>query len=169
MHGVHASVTAAKITVTGVPDRAGATAAVFRLIAEQDVTPGMVSQNPAGAPAGRTAIALTVPSPAGPAVLAALGAARARIGFHRVDLEADVAVVTLTGAGLRSDPTIPATFCEVLARRGIRMEIVSIENSRISVACGKHDLETAVRALCEAFEVGAGTQAPALTTPRVGR
>jgi len=155
VHGVHASSTAAKITVTGVPDHAGATAAVFRVIAEQEVNVGLVSQNPTGAPTGRTAIAFTVARTAGPAVLGALRAARVRIGFHRVDLDDDVAVITLTGAGLRSDPAIPATFCEVLARRGIRMEIVSIENSRISVTCGDHELETAVRALCEAFEVGA--------------
>jgi aspartate kinase len=158
VHGVHASLTAARITVTGVPDHAGATAAVFRVIAELEVTLGLVSQNPAGAPTGRTAIAFTVARSAGPVVLGALRAVRARIGFHRACLEDDVAVVTLTGAGLRSDPVIPATFCEVLARRGVRMETVSIENSQISVACGKHELETAVRALCEAFEVGASCQ-----------
>jgi aspartate kinase len=160
VHGVHASVTAVKITVTGVPDHAGATAAVFRVIAEQDVSLGLVSQNATGAPPGRTAIAFTVARAAGPVVLGALRAARARIGFHRVHLEDDVAVITLTGAGLRSDPAVPATFCEVLARRGVRMEIVSIESGQISAACGQQELETAVRALCEVFEVGAVTQAP---------
>jgi aspartate kinase len=153
VHGVHASLTAAKITVTGMPDHAAATAAVFRIIAEQDVIPGMVSQNPTGAPTGRTAIAFTVARSAGPVVLGALRTARARIGFDRVDLEDGVAVITLTGAGLRADPVVPATFCEVLAREGVRMEIVSFESGQISVTCGRHELETAVRALREVFEL----------------
>jgi aspartate kinase len=155
VHGVHASVTAVKITVTGVPDHAAATAAVFRVIALRNVIPGMVSQNPTGAPTGRTTIAFTVARPAGPVVLGALRTARTRIGFHRVNLEDDVAVITLTGAGLRTDPVVPATFCEVLAREGVRMEIVSFENSRISATCGRHELETVVRALREVFEIGA--------------
>jgi len=164
VHGVHASPTVAMITVTGVPDHAGATAAVFRIVAEQDVNLGLVSQNPTGAPTGRTTIAFTVARPAGPVVLGALRAARARIGFHGVHLDDDVAVITLTGAGLRSDPAVPATFCEVLARRGVRMEIVSIEGGQISAACGQHELENAVRALCEVFEVGA----PSSSTPGEG-
>jgi aspartate kinase len=155
VHGVHASLTAATITVTGVPGHAGATAAVFRVVAEQEVRPGLVSRHPAGPPTGATTIAFTLAGTAARAVLGALGAARDRIGFQRVDLEHDVAVVTLTGAGLRCDPVIPATFCEVLAHRGIRLGLVFVENSRLSVACGGHQLETAVRALCEAFEVGA--------------
>ena len=168
VHGVHTSSTVAKITVTGVPDHAQATAAVFRLVAEQEVGVGLVSRNPAGAPPGRTVIAFTVAGPAGPAVVDALHTARARIVFHGVALDDDVAVITLTGAGLRTDPVIPATFCEVLARRKIRMELVSIENSRLSVVCGKHELETAVRALCEAFEVGATTGTPVPTTRCAG-
>jgi aspartate kinase len=160
VHGVHASLTAAKITVTGVPDHTAVTAAVLRIIAEQDVIPGMVSQNPTGAPPGRTAIVFTVARSAGPVVLGALRTARARIGFDRVDLEDGVAVITLTGAGLRADPVVPATFCEVLAREGVRMEIVSFESGQISVTCGRHEVETAVRALREVFEVGATTQAP---------
>lgn len=160
MHGVRAAPTAAKVTVTGVPGHAGATAAVFRALAEHDVDPGLVSRNPAGTPAGRTTIAFTVARSAGRVVLDALRAARARIGFHGVCLEDDVAVLTLTGAGLRSDPVVLATFCEVLARRGVRMETVSVESGRISVACGEHEAEAAVRALREAFEVGAPAREP---------
>lgn len=166
MHGVHASSTAAKITVTGVPAHAGATAAVLRAVADQNVRPGLVTQNPAGA---RTAIAFTVPRPAAPVVLATLHTARPRIGFHRVHLEDDIAVITLTGAGLRSDPSVPATFCEALSRGGVRLEIVSIESTRISATCGEHELDTAVRALCEVFEVGAPAQASPPPTRRLSR
>lgn len=167
MHGVHVSLAAAVITVTGVPDHAPA--GVFRVVAEQGVIPGMVSLNPTGAPTGRTAIAFTVARSAGPVVLGALRTARARIGFHRVDLQDGVAVITLTGAGLRADPVVPATFCEVLAREGVRLEIVSFDSGQISVTCGGHELETAVRALCEVFEVGATTQAPPPATRRPRR
>ena len=144
VHGVHASLTSVKITVTGVPDGA----AIFRVIADQGIVPGLVS-------GARTAIAFTVARSAGPVVLAALRAARARIGFDRVDLDDRVAVITVTGAGLRTDPVIPATFCEVLTREGVRLELVSFEGSRMSVACGRGRLEAAARALCEVFEVGA--------------
>ncbi|TDV49748.1 hypothetical protein CLV71_10787 [Actinophytocola oryzae] len=147
---MHASSTAAKITVTGVPDHA--TAAVLRVVAEQGVVPGMVSRNPAGP----VAVAFTVDRSAGPVVLAALGAARDRIGFRTVDLDDNVAVVMLTGAGLRADPVVPATFCEVLAREGVRLGLVSFDNARISATCGGHEAEATVRALREVFEVGRG-------------
>ena len=150
VHGVHTSPPAAKITVVGVP-HAAASAAVFRIVAEQKVEPGLMSQHPAD---GAT-IAITVPRSSGPPVLTALRAVRTRIGFQRVDLEDDVVVLTLTGAGLRTDPTVPATFCEVLARGGVRLGLVTIENGRISVVCGSFEVEVAVRTLCEAFEVGA--------------
>jgi aspartokinase len=150
VHGVHTSPPAAKITVVGVP-HAAASAAVFRIVAEQKVEPGLMSQHPADA----ATIAIAVPRSSGPPVLTALRAARTRIGFQRVDLEDDVVVLTLTGAGLRTDPTVPATFCEVLVRGGVRLGLVTIENGRISVVCGSFEVEFAVRTLCEALELGA--------------
>lgn len=154
MHGVRTALTEAKVTVTGVPNHPGTTAALFKIVAELDINLGLVTQNPARAPAGRTDIAFTLAKPDGPATLATLRGARARIGFHDVVLDSRVAVITLTGAGMRSDPAIAATFCEALARTGIHLEIVSIESNRISVVCEETSLDTAVHALCEVFEVG---------------
>jgi aspartate kinase len=62
--------------------------------------------------------------------------------------------VSLVGAGMRSHPGVTATFCEALAKTGVNIEIINTSEIRISVLIRDTELDDAVRAIHEAFDLG---------------
>ena len=55
---------------------------------------------------------------------------------------------------MRSHPGVTATFCEALAEAGVNIDIISTSEIRISVLVRDVELDTAVRALHNAFDLG---------------
>jgi aspartate kinase len=148
VHGVRVVRAGARFTLTGVADHTGAAARIFRLVAVFGVEPSHVVRGPAHAD-----LSFTLPSITAAPVAEALLAARDRVGFEQLVLDESVAELILTGEGLRSDPVVVATFCEALARCGVSLTAVSLETSRLSLLCPENQLDEAVRALSEAFEI----------------
>jgi aspartate kinase len=60
---------------------------------------------------------------------------------------------------MRSHPGVTATFCEALATAGVNIEIISTSEIRISVVCRDTELDKAVRAVHDAFELGGDGEA----------
>ncbi|MCO1582001.1 MULTISPECIES: aspartate kinase [unclassified Crossiella] len=149
----------AKITVTGVPDHPGVAARIFRVVADAELDIDMVVQNVSRAVSGRTDITFTLPRTGGPTAVAALDKAKPEIGFESVAYDEHVGKVSLIGAGMRSHPGVTATFCEALAKVGVNIEIISTSEIRISVICRDTQLDDAVRALHEAFDLGGDEEA----------
>ncbi|GGP36603.1 aspartate kinase [Saccharothrix coeruleofusca] len=149
----------AKVTVTAVPDHPGVAARIFRVVAEAEIDIDMVVQNISQAMSGRTDITFTLPKDDGPRAVAALEKARDEIGFEKVIYDEHVGKVSLIGAGMRSHPGVTATFCEALASAGVNIEIISTSEIRISVICRDTQLDDAVRALHDAFELGGEEEA----------
>jgi aspartate kinase len=144
----------AKVTVTAVPDLPGMAARIFRVVAEAELDIDMVVQNVSQAVSGRTDVTFTLPKDDGPRAVAALEKARGEIGFDQVLYDDHVGKVSLVGAGMRSHPGVIAQFCEALASAGVNIEIISTSEIRISVVCRDTQLDDAVRALHDAFELG---------------
>ena len=65
----------------------------------------------------------------------------------------------LVGARMRSHPGVTATFCETLAKVGINIDLISTSEIRISVLIKDSELDKAVAALHEAFNLGGDEQA----------
>jgi aspartate kinase len=149
----------AKVTVTAVPDHPGIAAKIFRVVAQAELDIDMVVQNISQARNGRTDITFTLPKDDGPRAVAALEKARGDIGFEQVLYDDHVGKVSLIGAGMRSHPGVTATFCEALASAGVNIEIISTSEIRISVICRDTQLDDAVRALHDAFELGGDEEA----------
>ncbi|MCP2258039.1 aspartate kinase [Streptoalloteichus tenebrarius] len=149
----------AKITVTNVPDHPGEAAQIFRVVADAEIDIDMVVQNVSHASTGRTDITFTLPRTDGPRAVAALERQRDKIGFDQVLYDDHVGKVSLIGAGMRSHPGVTASFCEALARAGVNIEIISTSEIRISVICRDTQLDDAVRALHDAFDLGGEEQA----------
>jgi aspartate kinase len=147
----------AKITVVGVPDKPGEAAAIFRAVAQAEINIDMVVQNVSASATGRTDVSFTLPKGDGPAGMEALSKVQDSVAFERLLYDEHIGKVSLVGAGMRSHPGVTATFCEALARAGVNIEIISTSEIRISVVCRDTDLDTAVRAVHEAFELG-GTE-----------
>ncbi|MEU5693557.1 aspartate kinase [Actinosynnema sp. NPDC020468] len=149
----------AKVTVTAVPDLPGMAARIFRVVAEAELDIDMVVQNVSQAVSGRTDVTFTLPKDDGPRAVAVLEKSRAEIGFDQVLYDDHVGKVSLVGAGMRSHPGVTAQFCEALASAGVNIEIISTSEIRISVICRDTQLDDAVRALHDAFDLGGDEEA----------
>ncbi len=151
-----------KITVTDVPDSPGHAARIFRAVADAEINIDMVLQNisrMSRSAGGLTDITFTLPRADGPRAVAALETVKAEIGFAEVIYDPEVGKVSLVGAGLRNHPGVTATFCEALSNAGINIETMNTSEIRISVICRVSQLDLAVRALHDAFELGGDEQA----------
>ena len=146
-----------KLTVSGVPDRPGIAARLFRGLAERAVNVDMIVQNTSSH--GLTDISFTVPADD---LAVALGVSRAvapGIGATGVTADAEVAKVSVIGAGMRSSPGVTATMFEALAAASINIEMISTSPIRISCVLRRADVERAVALLHDAFELGTGAPA----------
>jgi aspartate kinase len=144
----------AKITIVSVPDEPGEAAAIFRAVADAEINIDMIVQNVSTEGSGRTDISFTLPKTDGPAAMAALNRVQERVGFNGLFYDDHIGKISLVGAGMRSHPGVTATFCEALASAGVNIEIISTSEIRISVVCRDTDLDKAVHAVHEAFELG---------------
>ena len=149
--GVTNDTSEAKITIAHVPDQPGVAAKVFRALADEAINVDMIVQNVSTA--GHTDISFTVPKE---------DLARARKVMEQVvdDVDATgftsdqyIGRVSLVGAGMKTHPGVAATMFEVLAREGVNIEMISTSSIRISCVVQEADVERAVRALHDAFEL----------------
>ena len=142
----------AKVTVTGVPDRPGIAAKLFRALADRSVNVGEIVQNTSVH--GTTDISFTVPrTDLATAVEATKGLA-GELGATGVTADDDVAKVSLIGAGMKSHPGVTATMFETLAAESINIDLISTSTIRISCIVRAEEVERAVLALHRAFELG---------------
>jgi len=149
----------AKVSIVGVADHPGVAARIFRTIADAEIDIDMVVQNISKAVDGKTDITFTLPKGDGPTAVAALESRKSEIEFETIVYNDHVGKVSLIGAGMRSHPGVTATFCEALAGAGVNIDIISTSEIRISVLVRDVELDTAVRALHEAFELGGDEEA----------
>ncbi len=149
----------AKVTVAEVPDHPGVAARIFRTIADAEIDIDMVVQNISRAAEGRTDITFTLPKDDGPRAVAALDGRKQEIGFGAIVYNDHVGKVSLIGAGMRSHPGVTATFCEALADAGVNIDIISTSEIRISVLVRDVELDTAVKAIHAAFDLGGEDEA----------
>jgi aspartate kinase len=151
--GVAHDLSEARVTVVGVPDKPGEAAGIFRAIADAGVNIDMIVQNVSGS-TGRTDVSFTLARTDGAAAMEALERVRESIGFESLLYDDHIGKVSLVGAGMRSHPGVSATFFEALASAGVNVQNISTSEIRISVVCQDSDVQAAVRAVHEAFDLG---------------
>lgn len=141
----------AKVTVMHVPDRPGVAARLFTPLAESDVDVDMIVQNVSHD--GFTDISFTVPKEMADIARAIADKVAAEIEAGAVDLDADIAKVSLVGAGMKSHPGVAATVFSALADADINVEMISTSTIRISCVVRAGQVEEAVRVLHAAFQL----------------
>ncbi|HEY3507114.1 MAG TPA: aspartate kinase [Actinocatenispora sp.] len=149
----------AKITVLSVPDEPGRAAKIFQVVTDAEINIDMIVQNVSTQATGRTDISFTLPKDDGAAAMTALQKMQSVIGFDGLLFDDHIGKVSLVGAGMRSNPGVAAQFFEALADAGVNIEMISTSEIRVSVVCRDTDLDDAVRALHEAFDLGGDEEA----------
>ena len=141
----------AKVTVTGVPDRPGVAARLFRALADRSVNVDMIVQNTSLH--GTTDISFTVPRVDLDTSVEVSNGLCGELGATGVVPDDDVSRVSLVGAGMKTHPGVTATMFETLAAEGINIDMISTSTIRISCMVRTHTVERAVRALHAAFDL----------------
>jgi aspartate kinase len=142
-----------KLTVTGVPDKPGIAARLFRGLADRSVNVDMIEQNVSLH--GTTDISFTVPSQDLAVALEVAHALAPEIGAADVLADSDIATVSLIGAGMKTHPGVSATMFETLANENINIEMISTSAIRITCVVRGTLAERAVVALHDAFKLEA--------------
>jgi aspartate kinase len=147
---------AAKVTVNRVPDRPGVAAALFGSLARAGINVDMIVQNVSHD--GTTDISFTVPRANLTDAERIAKQVAHGIGAGSVDVDPDIAKVSIVGAGMKSQPGVAARMFETLAAAGINIEMISTSAIRISCVVRADQVEDAVRELHATFEPPATTE-----------
>jgi aspartate kinase len=149
--GVTHDTSEAKLTLVGVPDRPGVAARVFRALADAGVNIDMIVQNVSSA--GLTDISFTLPKSDLAVAEPILEAACGDVGASGWTQDSEIAKVSLIGAGMRSHPGVAADMFEALSDAGINIEIISTSSIRISCVVRSSEVEQAVQAVHDKFQL----------------
>ncbi len=154
--GVVTDMTEAKVTVLGVPDRPGISAALFEPLADANVNVDMIVQNTSTD--GTTDISFTMPMADMKIAEDIVKRVAGDIGATGVTHDNDIAKVSLVGAGMKTSPGIAAKLFRVLADEDVNIQMISTSTIRISVVTAGSDMERAARSLHTAFGLDSGVE-----------
>ena len=157
----------ATITVSGIPDKVGVAAKIFRAIAKSGINIDMIVQSTSRS-TGQADISFTLPRQDGQTAMTALRGVQDEIGYDSLVFDDKIGKISLIGAGMRSHPGVSADFFGALADSGINIRMISTSEIRISAVVDAADLDAAVIATHRAFGLEAG-QSEAVVYGGTGR
>ena len=141
-----------RVSVTELPDRPGAAAGVFKVMADTGVVVDMIVQNVARH--GKANLTFTVPSEDAFRAEKALKEHFSLGGGGKLGRSTKIAKVSVVGVGMRSHSGVASKFFEALAEAGINMLMISTSEIKISVAVNPEKGEEATRMAHTAFGLG---------------
>ena len=158
--GVAYSRDEAKMTLVAIEDRPGVASAIFGPLAEAGVNVDMIVQNISQKNCASHAGAVTdmtfsVPiNQVGRAQKAMEDAqASGRIKYNNLNVDTDVAKVSVVGIGMRSHAGVAAKMFAALAAENINIKIITTSEIKISVLIDRKYMELAVQTLHDTFEL----------------
>ena len=144
----------ARVTLLGLPDRPGIAGRVLSALADAGVNVDMIIQNEPVTEGQLADMSVTVPRDDLHNATEALDGLKAELGFTGVQTDVSMGKVSLVGAGMRSHPGVAAKALTTLGQAGVNIEMISTSPIKISCVVREEHVETAVRELHAAFELG---------------
>lgn len=141
-----------RITIMGVPDRPGIAATVFKAIAEANINVDMIVQNISSHDQA-TDISFTVSKAEGKKALEITRIVSNKLGTKGVNMNTEVAKVSIIGVGMQSHFGVAAKMFEILSKAGINIMMISTSEIKISCVIDVNQTEAAVRALHDTFNL----------------
>jgi aspartate kinase len=141
----------AKVTLRRVPDRPGIAAGIFGPLADNHVSVDTIVQN-AGVEQ-LTDLTFTVAVGDLQTAVSVVEGLAKEIGAGEVVTDDGLGKVSIVGTGIRSAPGYAARMFNTLSDAGINIEMISTSEIRITCIVCERDVEKAVQALHEAFEL----------------
>jgi len=141
----------ARVTIVGVPDRPGASLAIFSKLAARAITVDMIVQN-VGAD-GIADISFTVARDELPSALQAAQEATDELHAVRVSHDDDVSKVSVVGRGMARQTGVARRMFHALAAAGTNIQMISTSEIKISVLVSRSEAASALRTIHRAFEL----------------
>ena len=152
--GVAADLSQARIVVCDVPDKPGVAAKLFSKLAKENISVDMIIQSYARKISNTNDIAFTVDTADLNKTIEALEALRGEIGATgSIQVDENIAKVSIVGAGMIDRPGIASTMFETLGELGINIRMISTSEIKISCLVDKDQAQRAVKALHKVFEL----------------
>ncbi|MBU1374801.1 MAG: aspartate kinase [Alphaproteobacteria bacterium] len=148
--GVAYSRDEAKISLFGLPDHPGVSSMIFGALADANVNVDMIVQSHARV-ADTANMEFTVGKRDAQRAVEIVRSKQAEIGFEDVQVNEDVAKVSVIGVGMRSHTGVAKSMFEALAGKGVNIQVISTSEIKISVLIDAAYTELAVRALHAAY------------------
>jgi aspartate kinase len=152
--GIAYSSDEAKITVQGVADRPGVSAAIFGPLAEASINVDMIVQNVA-ADGKTTDLTFTVPRAQLARAVTVIEELKDELAYAAISTDSDVVKVSVIGVGMRSHAGIASRMFAALAKEGINIQVITTSEIKISVLIASKYTELALRALHSAYQLDA--------------
>jgi aspartate kinase len=158
--GVAYSRDEAKITLVTVEDRPGIAAAIFGPLADAGVNVDMIVQNISERdyddhPGAVTDMTFSCPVNQVARAKKAMEDAKAAglINYDELNVDEDVAKVSVVGIGMRSHAGVAAKMFKALSADNVNIKVIATSEIKISVLIDRKYMELAVQALHDAFEL----------------
>ncbi|MFZ5720745.1 MAG: aspartate kinase [Pseudomonadota bacterium] len=148
--GVAYSRDEAKISLFGLPDHPGVSSSIFGALADANVNVDMIVQSHART-ADTANMEFTVGKRDAQRAVEIVRSIRDQVGFEDVQVNEDVAKVSVIGVGMRSHAGVAQSMFKALAEKGVNIQVISTSEIKISVLIDAAYTELAVRALHAAY------------------
>jgi len=139
----------AKITVVHVPDKPGVAASLFTPLSKQNISVDMIIQNVSAS--GFTDLTFTVSKKEMKEAQKIVNTTAKAVGAKKVEVDDDVAKVSIIGVGMVSHSGVAAKMFTTLANEGVNIIMISTSEIKISCIIQRKYTELAVTALHDAF------------------
>jgi len=142
----------ARITIMRVPDRPGIAANIFNAIAGANINVDMIVQN-ISSDDRATDISFTVSKEEAGKAFEITRKVSEELGTKGVNMNTDVAKVSIVGVGMQSHFGVAATMFQTLSNAGINIMMISTSEIKISCVIDVKHAEEAVRRLHDVFQL----------------
>jgi len=150
--GVTSDKNQTRITIIAVPDKPGIAAELFHAIAGANIIVDIIVQN-ISSDTRATDISFTVSKTDSKKAFEITQEVSGKLGAKGVNMNNDVAKVSIVGVGMRSHFGVAARMFETLAKKGINIMMISTSEIKVSCVIDVRHIEAAVKVLHKAFNL----------------
>ena len=147
--GVAADSNTARVSVIGVEDKPGTAFRIFNTLAKNHINVDIILQSVGRD--GTKDISFTVASDDLEATLNLLEENKERLTIQNITYNADVAKLSVVGAGMMSNPGVASKMFEAMYNSRVNISMISTSEIRITVLVDEKDIDKAMNAVHDGF------------------
>jgi len=149
--GISSTDSEAKLTIRGVPDIPGIAAKILSPISEAGIEVDVIVQNISAE--NNTDFTFTVDKSDSKRAEEILQQTSQTLGGGSIDVDDDIAKISVVGRGMRAHAGVASKMFQALAKSEINISMITTSEIKISVVIKKSDMNKAVAALHDAFDL----------------